>query len=149
MPDFADIYVLSKNRDKASILTFLESFACFREQSADEYEVLQYAQSPARIFRTPEELIDHCCHHKEECHAIYWRVLANEASHAMLFFLSDGHVIYGLSVDSEKQASIDRLRDQMTETLEASPPLVLWECAPPDSATEFIAALSKQSESLA
>jgi hypothetical protein len=142
MPEFADIYVLSKSRKPASVLSFLDTFAARREEAADEYEIPQYSQSPTHIFSSAEQLIDHCCSNVEETHAIYWRISSGQASHAMVFFLSDGHVIYGLSVDAEDKREVEHLRQVLADHVGSSETLELWESPPPDSALEFRKSLS-------
>ena len=142
MPEFTDIYVLSKSRDIAEVAAFLDTFATVREETADEYEIPQYSQNPTHVFRSAEHLIDHCCRYTDEPHAIYWHTSSGEATYAMVFFLSDGHVIYGLSIDSENQAKINHLRQSMVEHTGSPGALITWERPPPNSALEFKRKLS-------
>ena len=138
MPDFADIYVLSKSRNTGAVLAFLEEFAASRQEAADEYEIPQYSDTPKHVFGSADNLIEHCCAHANEAHAIYWHVSSAPAAHAMVFFLSDGHVIFGLSVDSERKAEIGCLQQQLTEHAQSSASFVAWEQPPPESAIEFM-----------
>ena len=138
MPDFADIYVLSKSRSSEAVLAFLETFAKSREETAEDYEIPQYSESPKQVFGNAESLIEHCCVNANEPHAIYWRISSSQAAHAMVFFLSDGHVIFGLSVDSENEVGISKLQRKLIEHTQSSQSLITWERPPPDSAVEFM-----------
>jgi hypothetical protein len=140
MPDFADIYVLSKSRSTGAVLAFLETFATSRVEAAEEYEIPQYSDSPTHVFGNADSLIEHCCVNTNEPHAIYWHVSSSQAAHAMVFFLSDGHVIFGLSVDSENEAAISQLQHELIEHARTSDSLIAWEQRPPDSAIEFMRA---------
>lgn len=145
MPEFADIYVLSMARDTGMVSAFLEKFAASREETAQEYEIPQYSKNPSHIFRHADSLIDHCCTHPSESYGIYWRVSFSPAAHAMLFFLSDGCMIYGLSVEAEKEDDIQTLRHGLMEHTQSSASLIAWEQAPPDSAQEFMRAIEQGS----
>lgn len=100
MPSYSDIYVISEKRDLKTINEFLNEFLPARDEAADEYEFPQYSDNPEIIFRSAEEALRKSIDDCELDYRIYWRAL-NEAKpeHAMVFFLSDGYVIYGLSTD--------------------------------------------------
>ena len=142
MSEFTEIYVLSNQRNATDVAAFLDAFAATREETADEYEVPQYAESPVHIFKQAAQLIGHCCRHLDEVHAIYWRTPSGPAAYAMVFFLADGHVIYGLSVDSADAASIGQLRQALVGHTGSAGALIAWESPPPDSALAFAKMLS-------
>ena len=142
MSEFTEIYVLSNQRSAADVAAFLDAFAATREETADEYEVPQYAESPAHIFKQAAQLIGHCCRHLDEVHAIYWRTPSGPAAYAMVFFLADGHVIYGLSVDAADVALIGQLRQALVRHTGSAGALIAWESPPPHSAQAFAQALA-------
>jgi hypothetical protein len=57
MPEYSDIYVISKKRDSATVGRFLDEFVPAREEGADEYEVPQYAGTPTRCYDKAEPII--------------------------------------------------------------------------------------------
>jgi hypothetical protein len=101
MPEYSDIYVISEKRDSETVTKFLNHFLPEREESADEYEIPQYSDSPELILTKANELVEYCCNNKSTEHAIYWRGLnQRKPEHGMIFYLQDGNVIYGLSTDA-------------------------------------------------
>ena len=100
MPSYSDIYVISERRDQKTVEEFLNEFLPNRDETADEYELPQYSESIDVIFSTAEEALYKCINERNIDYRIYWRAL-NEAKpeHAMVFFLADGNVIYGVSTD--------------------------------------------------
>ena len=94
---FADCYVLTNKRTKEFIFSFLDNFIPNRKESADEYEIPQYAENPNFIFKTDVEIIDYLTENRHEIHTIYW---ANndlsEIRGAMCFFTNDEQLIVGL-----------------------------------------------------
>ena len=100
MPSYSDIYVISEKRNRRIIDSFLNEFLSLREESADEYEFPQYAESPDIIYHKADKVLEKCVSEKGIAYGLYWRALnSRKPEHAMVFFLSDGHVIYGLSTD--------------------------------------------------
>ncbi len=100
MPSYSDIYVISERRDLKTIDGFLNQFLPDRDETADEYEFPQYSDNPEIIFGSVEEALRKSINDCKLDYRIYWRALnAAKPEHAMVFFLSDGYVIYGLSTD--------------------------------------------------
>lgn len=100
MPSYSDIYVISERRDFKTINEFLNKFLPARDETAVEYEFPQYSDNPEIVYRSAEDALRKSINEHELDYRIYWRAL-NEAKpeHGMVFFLSDGYVIYGLSTD--------------------------------------------------
>ena len=100
MPSYSDIYVISEKRDRKTIEGFLNEFLPARDETADEYELPQYSDNPEVTFCTAEDALVKSINDRELDYRIYWSAL-NEAKpeHAMVFFLADGYVIFGLSTD--------------------------------------------------
>tara|TARA_R110002050_G_C8940495_1_gene512576 strand:+ start:100 stop:546 length:447 start_codon:yes stop_codon:yes gene_type:complete len=100
MPSFSDIYVISEKRNREIIDLFLNEFLPIRDESADEYEFPQYSENPEVIFRKAEEALDKCVAEKNTEYSLYWQALdRRKPEHAMVFFLPDSHVIFGVSTD--------------------------------------------------
>lgn len=139
MPEYSDIYVLSNKRDAKSIKGFLDHFIPLRAESADNYEVPQYADDPEIIFQTAMELIEYCSKHLTADHSIYWRASdGSKPEHAMVFFLKDKHVIYGLSTDAMDQGYARKLLGEMKSYLGSDYGYIAHEACPDaESAEEF------------
>lgn len=98
---YADCYVLSEKRTSTFILSFLDRFLSNRKESADEYEIPQYADNPKIVFKTAVELIDYLTINKDEVHTIYWsNTDMTDIKGAMCFFTNNGHLILGLYCDT-------------------------------------------------
>jgi hypothetical protein len=118
MPEYADIYVLSK--------------------ATDEYEVPQYSDSPKIVFRQASELINHCCANLREVHSIYWRTPeGSKPEHAMVFFLPDEHIIYGVSTDAADEAQVRYFLARIKRHFKDKEALLYHEACPPESAVAF------------
>jgi hypothetical protein len=120
------VYVLSPVRSAKAAERFLETFAPQREQSADDYEFPEYAEQPQLVVKSAREAIQHCEWHPSEAHSIYFRNLGDGPAHVMLFFTSDGALIFGLSVVEREDEWFSRLKEFATSnvgyiTFEAAP----------------------------
>ena len=94
---YADCYVLTNNRSKNFIYSFLNKFLPNREESDDEYEIPQYSSSPTKIFKSAKELIDYLEQNTKEVHTIYWsNKFDSDIQGGMCFFTNDGKIILGL-----------------------------------------------------
>jgi len=110
---------------------FLNEFLPSREEAADEYEFPQYADSPEVTFRSADEALDKCIAEQGTDYGIYWRALGNaKPEHAMLFFLEDGHVIYGLSTDDSYPEYATELLNKMKSFLNSSLGYIGHEASP-------------------
>lgn len=138
MPEYADIYVLSRARTRPAIEAFLQAFVPEREEGADEYEVPQYSNSPTVVFKKADELIDHCCCRLREAHAIYWRAVGGrKPEHAMVFFLQDEHIIFGVSTDAIDEAFSHTLLQRLKKHFSTEEALLRYEECPPETADAF------------
>lgn len=95
----ADCYVLVEKRSKEVILNFLNFFLPYRKESADEYEIPQYADRPEQVLESATELIDYMVTNSKEIHSIYWHTIEEglPIKGAMCFFIEDGHMILGIN----------------------------------------------------
>jgi len=131
MPSYSDIYVISEKRDRQTIEEFLNEFLPARDETADEYEFPQYSDNPEVMFRTADEALKKSINDRELDYRIYWRAL-NDAKpeHAMVFFLADGYVIYGLSTDDAHPEYASDLLSKMKSFLGSSLGYIGHEASP-------------------
>ncbi len=134
MPGYYDVYALATTRTTDVAERFLAHFAPEREESADDYTIPQFGDSPSHVFDRANEVIAYCVSHVTEPQSIYWRCLRDsDPAHAMVFFTTDGALLLGLAVVTDE--------DQWLKDLQAfagsNVGCVLFEEAPPDSAEEF------------
>jgi len=102
MPRYADIYVLTPLRTKATVRAFLDRFLPERAETADEYWIPQHFDVPHTVLHTAAEVISYCCGRPSETQSIYWRRVAGgseDPAYAIIIFTADGHLILGLSTE--------------------------------------------------
>lgn len=141
MPEYADIYVLGRERSPDLITRFLDHFFPARSEAADEYEVPQFSEAPQMVFKTADELINHCCQHSKEAYSIYWRSNAGD-EHAEVYFLEDGGLIFGVSTPAENHTRVDEVSSELGRFFETDEIFVTYEDLPPDSVDGFKAFLA-------
>jgi hypothetical protein len=138
MPEYTDLYALSARRTEERVTAFAERFLPEREETADEFEVPQFARAPEQVFRTSAELIRHCCARLSEAHTVYWRNTRDmEPAYAMVFFLPDAHVVYGLSTASGDPQLVERLLAELKDFVGAEHAYAAHEQPPAENAVEF------------
>ena len=100
MPSYFDIYVITSKRTETEIESFLDEFVPHCEEHTDEYVFPQYSENPDITYTEAKEIISVCCGSVNSEYGIYWRSIKRQKpEYGMIFFLKDGHVIYGLSTD--------------------------------------------------
>lgn len=98
---FADCYVLSHQRTKEFITSFLDRFLPQREEYTDTYEVPQFSEQPIIEFSSADQLMDYLEHSPHTVHAIYWYNPQEEPVRAaMCLYTSDGQTILGLTCET-------------------------------------------------
>lgn len=137
MPSYSDIYVISEKRNSGTIENFLNEFLPIREETADEYEFPQYADNPEIVYRKIDETLGKCIAERNTDYGIYWQALeGKKPEHAMVFFLEDGNVIYGLSTDDAYPEYAAELLQKMKILLNSSLGYVGHEASPDSSNIE-------------
>jgi hypothetical protein len=86
MPEYTDLYALSARRTEERVTAFAERFLPEREETADEFEVPQFARAPEQVFRTSAELIRHCCARLSEAQPVYWRNTRDMGANCFVLF---------------------------------------------------------------
>ena len=137
MPSCFDVYAISNRRDPNSIEMFLNEFLPLREESADQYEFPQYSETSEATYTDAQSLIAKCCVQKTSEHGLYWRSLNDEnPAHAMIFFLRDGHVIYGVSMKDHNLEFARETLYKMKLKLGSKIGYIDWEAPPTASDLE-------------
>ena len=131
MQGFYDIYFIKRHRDRDFIQTFLDRFLPDRAQKAVEYYIPPFAQTPDLIFNDSQELIDFCFEKHLTDNSIYWRSLhSKKPEHAMVFFLKDDSVVYGVSVNTDDAGLTQRIFNDMAEFFDSELGYVAWDSPP-------------------
>lgn len=136
MPEYADIYVLGRERSPEVIARFLDRFLPSRCEVADDYEVPQFSETPQKVFKTADELIHHCCRHSKEGHRIYWRSNVRD-EFAEVHFLEDGGLIFGVSTPAQSHSRVDAVSSELERFFETDEIFVTYEDLPPDNVEAF------------
>ena len=140
MAGYYDLYVLSRDRSKATVLRYLARFLPDREESQDGYALPYLSDQPDIFFASLEELLDHLEGQPSEPFGAYWHsTVIGDPRSAMIFPTSDGCMIYGLSV--ERQAH--RHLSDVLSFLGAGRGYVTFESPPPMTAAAFDAAVER------
>jgi hypothetical protein len=143
-----DIYVLAPERTKTAVQRFLAKFLPYRKQTATEFEVPEFSNSPAIVFMTTEEVIDYCCVHPNASQRIYWLNSGKlDPQSAHLYFLLDGGMVFGLSVAEGNEYVWNQWLIELRSFTGAAYGYWTGECPPEDTLDEFIALARKCSAS--
>ena len=139
MPSCFDIYVLSEKRSQKDIEIFLDTFLPNRVEMADEYEYPQYSDTPDQLYGSSDEIIRLCCGDKVLEYGLYWSGKGDSPAFGMIFFIEDGHVIYGLSNDDAFPLVAQELLEKMKKHLNCTAGYIAHEASPEASCKqEFI-----------
>ena len=131
MLEFTDIYVVSKKRDKETINSFFERFMPEAEPSADEFEFPQYSDDPEVVVGDARKALELCLSSTNIEYRLYWRNKAHsKPAHAMLFFLEDGALIYGLSTETSNAKYAEELFEKLKVVIKSNVGYLAWESAP-------------------
>ena len=134
MPGYYDVYVLSRDRSKATVLRFLDRFLPDREETQEDYSLPHLSDAPHIFFASQDELLDYLESHPSEPYALYWQsAVADDPRNAMVFPTSDGCMIYGLSVEQRAR----RYLSEVMSFLKEGKGYVAFECPPPTTAAAF------------
>jgi len=121
MPAYADVYILSSDRTLACAVRFLDRFLPRRAQIADTFEIPQYAESPDVVHANALPVMERCCREHSLPYALYWRALdGRRPEYAMILYLIDGAVVYGLSTEDGDGVLAERLLNEMKTFLPSS-----------------------------
>jgi hypothetical protein len=134
MNGWFDVYALSPDRSRESVLRFLDRFLPRRSESAADYVVPNNSDLPEFHFDNAAELLAHLETHPRQSHAIYWlSEMPDDPRCAMAFPTSDGQMVYGLSVEENER----RFLADLMAFLNTADGYIDVETPPPDSAAAF------------
>ena len=151
MPPCLDIYALSPRRDRETIGRFLDAY-CDRAASDDlfgggsEVEVYTADMAGQEGEWKSAEILDHAIalglEHPDWAFCLYLKSVREDIYQVMLAFTTDGHVVFGVSVDEEDEsdASLDvarRLMRELAAEYEAILGVVLFEMPPAQDEASF------------
>jgi len=137
---FADCYVLTDKRTESFIQEFLDHFVPERRETADEYEVPQYAANPVENFQTAREAVKFLVENDSVKHSLYWaNPVKSELRGAEIFFTDDGHVIMGLYCETKYPDTDieDKYFKEIKEFCGSEEGYITYEDTPPHNSKEF------------
>ena len=135
MSGYADVYALAPERSAMLVRRFLDSFARAREFSAEQFAVHD-VEGGEHLFTSWEAAIEFCSDSPHMSTSLYWRSLSSPWAHLMVFFLGDGHLVFGVSTsEAEAETALAALRRFCGPR---SHGYIAFEEAPPDTAAEFL-----------
>jgi hypothetical protein len=132
------IYVLGVDRASAVVSAFLDHFLPIRARLDEDYPFPQFSRDPPLIvFSADTELISYLADKPKARYQLYWgqRSTDIEVAIAMLFYIEDGAVIFGLAVESTKT---EKWTNALVNFLGAEYFILGWEQPSPETAKEFI-----------
>ena len=131
MPSYFDIYVISQDRNESAIEGFLNEFLPIREESADEYPYPQFSENADVTYKDVQKILKMCCAWKSSKYALYWHALENrKPEHAMIIFLKDGHIIFGLSTNDADPEYANEILGMMKIKLKSTLGFIGHEASP-------------------
>jgi hypothetical protein len=136
-----ELYALGSNRSTRFAIAFLDHFAPNRKPCSDDYPVPESVDQPEVIFESEAEILAYLEAHPKEPYGLYWNDKASkEYEQAMLFYTSDGMVIFGLACE---ETTAEKRMQELRKFVGAEWAMMGWEQRPPETSTEFIALCKK------
>jgi len=131
-----ELYALGANRSATFNRAFLDRFLPDRKPCSQDYPVPEAAAEPEAILETESEILVYLESHPKEPYGLYWNDAAPSTyDQAMLFYTSDGMVIFGLACGEH---SVEEKLKKLRECVGAKWAMKGWEQRPPETSTEFI-----------
>ncbi|MEM6886392.1 MAG: hypothetical protein AAF571_15330 [Verrucomicrobiota bacterium] len=140
MPYYSDCYVHVDSRSSKLgirlIKTFLPDGAL---ESAEEYFIPQYAESPKHTFSKAVDLMNYLEKHPDETHSIYWTSLKDQNPIQVNIHYIDTGTILGVAVPSETEE--DQILERLKSAFNTDCGYITHEAPPPSTLDEFIRTL--------
>jgi hypothetical protein len=110
------------------------------EESAAEYFIPQYSDAPCTVFSDAESLFGYLITHQDESYSVYFSHLVprSDILNCMLFFTSDGNVIFGITVSHMNQQELMVHLNELLELVNGKAGYIAVEEPPPLTTKEFI-----------
>lgn len=140
---FADIYVIKRTRSKELANEFINHFLPNNEERAECYELPQFGKETILEFSDVNKLIDYLEINPNEIYQIYWKNLDKENPNCfgMLFYTSDGCIIFGISRDtfiSDNTNNEDNCLEEMKAFLDTDKGYITYENLPEKTHKKFL-----------
>ena len=146
----ADIYVIEKTRSKKLAIQFLNLFLPERVQSADDYSIPEYSETPSHQFKNPYDLMTYLELNKNISNSIYWRNTdeKNPNKHGMIFYNKDETMVFGISRNIGIKGGLDSKSEyqclsEMKTFFNTHLGYIDYENPPVDNYKEFIKIVSE------
>lgn len=142
MTEYIDCYWLVDSRKSSLCHDFLNKFLPTREESAEDYPVPIFSDSPTHTFTDVNKLLDYLEKNESEDYSIYWNNLEETSvyKHAMVFHTDDGKMILGISLEGNSlhdKSTIGHFKE-LGEFLGGSIGCMKIDEVPPSNSQEFI-----------
>lgn len=144
---FADIYDIKKTRSRRLANEFINYFLPNNEERTKCYELPQFGKETILKFSNVNKLIDYLEINPNETYQIYWKNLddKNPNCFGMLFYTSDGCIIFGISRDTfikYKMNNEDYCLEQMKNFLGSDKGYICYENMPEMTYKEFVTTIN-------
>ena len=133
MPGYSDVYVLAPERSASLVSRFLDKFAPKREFSAEEISV--YDAGRELSFTSSEAAVEFCSASSHTSTSLYWRSLSPPPDHVMVFFLTDGYLVLGVSTSEQEAISAFAMLQRFCGPTSCG--YIAFEEPPPDNGSAF------------
>ncbi|HTI72788.1 MAG TPA: hypothetical protein VMF06_22635 [Candidatus Limnocylindria bacterium] len=134
-----EFYALGNTRNVGEIRNFLDHFLPHREPTRVDYPVPENSDLPKYLFKTESEILNYLETHSGEPYGLYWNDAGGSRAQAMLFYTTDGKVIFGLANDEPEPG---KTLKELADFVGATYSMFGSEQRPPETTREFIAACS-------
>ena len=134
-----DLYVLASERSTLVAKNFKNIWLADFDEAASEYEFPQYTDEPLGVYSSATDLIEKLIKNPNEPYSIYWNNPQNgSVSNGMLFFTSDGRLIIGISVKTDKPGEIANYLQKLSKAVHGKFGYSAFEEPPPDTVQDFV-----------
>lgn len=134
-----DIYVGTLERDRSLVDQFIDVYAQEMYEAAESYEYPYLGDLPASQLNL-QQLLDKVMSSESDAYTVYWTSKSNDAEirNAILSFLLDGSVIFGLSLFDGGNGKKEKHLCQLAGLLNAKFGYVTVEEPPSETFAEFV-----------
>ena len=142
MAQYIDSYYLVEHRKPILVKQFLDKYMPNAIESAEDYPVPLYNDSPVTVFYNIETLLFYLEREKECEYAVYWQNLNENQriKHFMVFHTDDGKMIFGVSVAASKPDDLLSITvfNELKVYLNSEIACITAEEPPPANSQEFV-----------
>jgi hypothetical protein len=133
-----DLYTLAPERSATTVARFLDHFIPNREESAADYAMPQYSRNPSMILTNADDAFQYSVANRSAAQRIYGHRLGQgEPRSAHVFFLADGGLILGLSIEESTEARWQWWLEQLKQFVGSPFGYYVCETPPAESIADF------------